>query len=568
MSVIAPGFVAGLSPLTSTNPDHFNVGIDPRQHGGYALNSSDALADMWNSSPGATLPVFVSNPDLDVVAGTAFHIAPTQHTDYHFRLWVLPNILKLTNPGFGISFSFKLWNTWSDPETIASIVVVGSNVITFNIGPGTELHDFEYRSASLQLSAGEATIEATATFNTESLSGLLTIIALVSDTFNLIPDVPVTERWIFLTDALTNRFGVEQRIALRNYPRIEQNFDVEIIDLAERRQQYELLWRNMRVQAYVPLYQYATYLTAPTASGLTKLFFDPARTNIRVGEFLVLVQPSSSIASLHSVVSADADGATLDSGSGQDIDRTWMVVPTMLTSINDGSGIEMDSVTGTLRIKSKSQLEPTLLRPLATRTLSTLNGVPLLDRRPLVSARENMEFEREIIDNETGQRSFSTSWQHVKISGERRFTIQRINDPDEMDYWRSFFDTIKGSWKSFLLSTYFPDLTPFTPVIQGSSTIVVNEGYYADLYFPYETWKHIEFEFPGGEISQHLVSSAIFNLDNTATLSFTPPLTDDPAYVNPTRISYLNRVKASDKVVLTHFANYSEISFGITGSDE
>lgn len=575
MSVIVFGGVAASWSGVVSNPEQLiwvndilarqgdPNAIDP------TLNQQEALAD---------IPFTVSfNAAIGAVDETAWStglgvVTRSQYGDFHFRLWVIPGVLNLSNPQLNTNIPFKLWNTWSDTETISLVLVTGSAVLTFDIGPGTQLRDAEYREANFQIGPGEPSIEALVNFVTENLSGELTIIAAISDTFNLVPDVPVREAWEFKTDILVNYRGQEQRICLRRYPRITQEFEVEIINLRQRREQYLLLRKNIVVQSLIAFYQYATVITATTLIGGTKIFFDPVRSNVRVDEFLVVVNTTNEAVFIGKITQIDADGVIVNTSVGEEINtRTWVAMPAYNCVVNDGSGITMSQVTGKLSIKADTFSEPSLLRPGATRTIGLFDGLPFLDRRPLTEAPENFEYRREVIDNETGARDLNSRDFHPRVTGARRFTVQRVTDPDEMDYWRSLFDTTRGAQKSFLLSTYFPDFTLVagqTPLGLGVSSFIVNEGEAVGVFGPYDTWKRIQIEFPGKERTQHTITSYALNVDGTATLNFSPALPANAAYTVPSTISFLMRVRSVDRVAWEHYANYSEVSFGIISTDE
>ena len=508
---------------------------------------------------------------VEPLAGSGAGIfTPDQHFDYHFRLWVIPTTLSLSNPQVGVNIGFDLWNTWTDVETIVSITPVGEGAaaLSWDIGTGTELHDGEYRAVNMQIGGGEPVINALVTFVTENLSAVQQVLAIVSDTFNLIPDVPVKEIWEWKTDVITNFRGTEQRVALRRFPRNTQQYTVEIIDTRQRREQMTLVRKNIVLQSLVPIHQYATNLTQSSVAGATRIFFDPERTNIRVGEFVIIIDPVTEAKNVAKINVIETDGATLNSSLGQDITPNWVIAPGYNCILNDGTGVNMNMIAGELRVKAESLSETTLIRPGDPTTLTTLNSIPVLERRPLAGAKEQYSHERTVIDNESGAREMSTGALHPVIRGTRKFTIQRSDDPLDMDYWRTFMDTARGAQKSFLLSTYFPDLTLDAPLVQNGSAMTVEQGDYVDLYFPFEAWKYIEFEFPGRLMSRHQVLTAISQPDGTAILSFTPALPDDPDYaVTPDRISFLNRVRADDKVVISHFALYSELSITIRTSD-
>lgn len=570
MTGIFPGAVAAewktySSPLQLTWAED----IRPRQVGlGPSFNVQEALADARPMMSSDNLDFY----DDSVLTTAVPKVFASQHTDYHFRLWVFPEVLNLSNPQLGTNISFQLWNTWSDNETIENVAVIGSSVLTFDIGSGTVLRDGEIRTANFQIGAGEPNIDAVVQFITENLSGEMRILAAISDTFNLIPDVPVSERWNFKTDILVNHLGEEQRICLRRYPRMDQEFDVEIIDTRQRREQYALLRKNIVVQSLISFYQYSTVITDVSPIGSTKIWFDPKRTNMRVGEFLVAINTSTEGVFMGKVTSIDADGAVVNTAVGEEIDtRTWVVMPAFNCIVQDGSGITMNTVTGTLSIKAQTFSEPALVRPGATRTVDFFGELPFLNRRPMAGAAEDFEYRRDILDNETGARDLSSRDHHPRVYGSRRFIVQRVSDPDEMDYWRSFFDTIRGAQKSFLMSTFFPDLTLVdgqAPLGLGVSSFDVKEGESVGMFMVWQTWKRIQIEHSSGVLTQHRITSFNLNIDGSATLNFAPALPEVEGYRNPKIISFLMRWRAQDTVAWEHYANYSEVSFSVISTDE
>lgn len=553
----------------------YRTTVKPRQEGPTGINHSySGIAPFGATLTNSNAGEFTENWGYAVQG----NLAGAQYFDFWLRLWVIPSVLQLTNPQLNSNIPFNLWNTWTSPQALNSILVSGSSVLSFDIAPPDAINDSQYLEANLQIGPGEPTVDATVSFDYPDIDGILRVIAAVSSTFNLIPDVPVTERWNFLTDIITAYDGSEQRVSLRRYPRIDQEFDVEIINERQRREQYNLLRKNITVQALVPMYQYATPITGTTPIGGSKIFFDPARCNVRVGQFLAVVNTTDERSSLGVVNTIEADGAILNSASGEEITGpSWVVIPAITCIIEDGSGIRMNTISGTLSVKAKSFTDPALLRPGSSRAPSLLNGIPLLDRRPLSNAQEDMEYEREIIDNQTGMRDLNSSHIHPRVIGNRSFVVQRVADPEEMDYWRSLFDTVRGAQGTFLLSTYFPDLTlELTQTVpDGASQFIINEGDYVGLFHQYGSWEHIEIAYgddphDGRNLrSQHQVTSATANVDGTATIGFSPAIPLGPNYEGKiNRISFLVRCRASDTIAWQHFANYSVVNFGITSVDE
>lgn len=568
--VLATPSIAGLFNGTVTFPDSipWDQGYLPRGRGQESFSPQEALADHL-----CIITTALIGPDENWGTGEGI-LADSQHNDYHYRLWVLPPVLQLTNPQLGTNIPFRLWNTWYNDETITDVNVTGSEVLTFDVGPGFVLWGGQFAVANMQIGPGEPTVEATVEFLTENLRGTLQVIAAISDTFNLIPDVPVSETWEFKTNIIENYLGQEQRVALRRYPRIRQEFEVEIIDTRQRREQYLVLRKNIVTQSLISFYQFGVVVNGFTASGGLKIFCETKRSNFRIGEFAAVINTTTEALFLARVEVIEADGITLNSPTSFEVDglsRTWIAIPCFTCLIEDGSGITMDTVSGTLSIKADTFIDPPLLRPGATRVIDTYDSIPWINRRHFAGAAEDFQYRREIIDGEVGVRRLESGDVHPKVFGNRKFLVQRGNDPDEMDYWRSLFDTVRGAQKSFLMSTFFPDLTLSPgqlPLTDAASTITFNEGTSLFLFTQYESWKRLDVTHPNGERTQHTITSSVLNIDGTFTVVISPAFPTGAQYQNPKMFSFLMRVRATDRIVWEHFANYSEVSFGFITSDE
>jgi hypothetical protein len=531
-----------------------------------------------NPTPRAAMSNFIVGAGIDLAdapwppdhlfTGEA-SIARAQLQDYRWRLWVLPSTMTLNNPRVGIDIPFRIWNTNPYDEQIVDIDVDGSEVLTFDIDTDTVFYPNQYALVNMQIGSGEATIDADITFETTNLFGYLTITAVIIDTFNVIPDVPVEEEWNFLTDIIENYKGDEQRISLRRYPRIMQKITISDVTEAKRREIYTLLARNLVVSTILPSYQYGTVLTQSALAGATRLYFDPARTNLREGEYIVLINTTTEDVVISRITTVESDGVTMASATPVDLEGTWVLFPAIVSTFKEGAGILWKYNSADISVTADSFNEPALLRPNATRVIDTFDDLPWVNRRPINNSPENFYYTRSIMDNETGARSIASRQTHPKDNGSRTFNIQRVNDPDEMDYWRSLFDTIRGAQKPFLMSTWASDLTVVEGfgAISGASQISVNEAAYYDLFWQYDTWKRIEIQFPGGERTQHVVTSATPQSDGTLQLIIDPAIPDTTNYDVASRISFLVKRRATDRVALKHYAMYSELSFGVYSTD-
>lgn len=538
-------FAADLS--APTNPRNIN----------WQNKSAAAPNDTWagpevpmvanNVTKGAALPGLPTNAK----------IVETHHQDFHFRFWVIPDELRLSNPTINTDIPFLIWNTLPTDQTLTALNVMDSSVLTFDLNVNDTLRDFQVATVNMQIGPGEPNIDATAQFVFTDGQFTLPIIATVSETFNLVPDVPVRETWEYLTDIITNFNGQEQRIALRRNPRRSMRFDVDILDLKERQEQYELLTKNFGLQAIIPAYHHATQITQSTQPGGTKYFFDPALTQMRVGESLVVLNPETQVANIASVTQIDADGAIVGSASGEEVTPAWYVYPAHAMVLRDGSGLNMQSVSGKMTIRAEGFATPTVPRPGAVVTIQQLDGINIMDRRPLSSADEKFSFRLDKIDFDTGVIDLERLGdQHPIVRGSRRWKVNRYDAKTrDEDFFREFIDQARGAHKAWLLPTWFSDLTYIEGAAELSGIIAVEELSYGDLYHKYGTWSRIMIEYDELEPTFHTVQSATVNVEGTKTnLSLDPVLANDPLVANIKSISFLLKVRGSDTVQRTHMA--------------
>lgn len=563
--------VVGLSS-SATTPDLYAAinGRTPQQGDGYA---NDAAATTATTGPGVvfdrdTQLAGAALPAPSLLAGT-LRLQKTQHADFHYRLWVVPQVLSLVNPELDADIPFAIWNAFTDAETLASVVVTGSSVLTFDVGAGLVIRDGEYRLVNMRIAAGEPTVDALAAFTTESGQGRLRVLADVSDVFTIAPDVPVVETWEYLTEVLTSYDGREQRVCHRVTPRVRMTLNVRALDMADRVRQYELFVKNLRVQSVLPLFQYGADVQATTVPGGSRLYFDPVVTNIQVGQPLVAIRESTGQKLVGTVTIVHADGATIGSSATTTVDGSWTVYPGLYCIIADKSGLTFDSVAGSMKVSVSSYSEPDVRRAGAPSQVQFLDGLPILDRAPLAGDNdEGFQFRREVLDFETGARDINSADTMVRVTGTRNFRVDRVLSATDMDYWREFLDLTKGAWKPFLLSTNLPDMTLAVPLVQNGSSMRITQGYAPSQLHGSRAYEHIEFEFNGGLISRHTILSSTRQSDGSAIVTFTPALPDSPLYVTPSRVSYLLKVRGSDTVSFSHSHIRSTVTLEVITTDE
>lgn len=555
MNALVDPMATGLFSGTVTNGDQFPLDQSYRPTGN-GLTQVEGLADPLLLTAGSGTPV------SETWGSGNFYRQPTHHEDYHYRFWMIPNSLNLSNPTIGADIPFRIWNTFPTPETLSAINVTGSSVLTFDLIPGAVLLDFQFIDTNLQIGAGEPTIEASVDFVFESGIGTLLVNALVASTFTIIPEVPVKEEWKWETDLLTTWDGTQSRLSLMENPRVKIDLDVTVVDFLERRDLYDLIASAIKIPSLVPMFQYASPLTQPTLIGGTRLYFDPVISNARVGGYVVAINRVTRQAILGRVNTIHADGVSIDSAVGQQIDPPlWYVIPCLTFYLEDNSGLDFGTMAGSFTLQGESMEDFDLERPNSTRTVSTFDSLPVLEWPILITTTERFSYRRDLIDSGIGARVIRSRDKAIVVSRSLKFSADRTID--DLDYWRTFFATVRGSQKPFLLTTQLPDLVHVGTPAQGASTLTLTKNDYVSKLFPLDAFKRIEITYANGDKTYHTITSASIDAFSVASISFTPALPDDPAYVNITRISYLQKVKASDTVKLEHFNDYTYVKFSV-----
>lgn len=499
-------------------------------------------------------------PDVDVDALAAVPAVLSGHFlyDFYYRIWVVPGLIEQQNPVIGVPIPFAIWNAYPQPPTneLLNIAVVNGAGLTFDFSAGEVFRAIEYKNVNITITpAAPVNIDADFEFEFESGTGYLTFKATIADFVQMIPDAPVTENWSWLTNVIESRNNTEQRIALRATPRRNIKFGFLLEDETERRRQYNRWYKSLGNNIILPYYQYFTKLQQTSAIGTSKLYFDPAKTDLRDGEFAIVMHEETVTGHAVKIETVDPDGATLESTLTFEATDKMIIAPSFLSRLNDRSGLSMKMVTGRIEVAALAlSYREQFKRPGSAAVIQTFDGMPVLHLRPIAAGETPEVFDAnyEVMDSQVGAQAHFMSWPHPVVGTTRKWTIRRRQYPEEMDWWRDFLDTVAGQREPFLMPTWFADMALAETPIPGSSQLRIIGSDYAQLYWPYDTFKRVQIESDGGLVWRKVLAVAQ-NVDGTTTLQLDSPLGTDPADVEGLKVSFLNRVRlASDTITLTH----------------
>lgn len=492
--------------------------------------------------------------------------------DFYYRIWVIPLTLRAQNPRVGIPIPFYIWNAFPEPDTndLTGIASVGADTLTLSVSAPTTFRAVEMRQVTVTINSTDINeISASFTFTFEQGDADFFFLATVLEFIFMRPDPPISEKWEWKTDIMRVWSGLEQRVALRSYPRRYVDYRLLVESEADRRDQHWRWHRSANIDIMMPLFQYGSMLTATSPLGSSTLYMDMGPVDIRASEPAVLVNPGTEQGELVIVDTVNVNGVTLQSPLTFEASRGMIFAPAHRGRVSNNTGIKMSAVHGSVDINAQVFDErSTLERPSSTAILATYQSLPILNRRPLAKGDVGELFDggHQDMDYDTGVQERKYSWAHPVFGGTRAFLVQRMLDPDEMDWWRAFLEACRGQQNPFLLPTFREDLTPIKEPLPGSSQLTVAEGYYADDMFPHETYKRLEIELSDGSLLRTAVTDAVLETDGTATLTL---LESFSTVTEIARVSFLNLARlGSDTVELEHDHLVSIVEMRIRAIDQ
>lgn len=373
----------------------------------------------------------------------------------------------------------------------------------------------------------------------------------------LFPMEPVTEAWAWKTLVSISHTGNEQRIALRQRPRIMINYNIALPDELDRISAYNQLYSSIGKSPKIPFYQYLTPLLGTTPAGSNELFFDPDTTYIQSGTPMCLYRRITQQYLFVDAISMTPTGCLMGETFAFNIGPEWEVMPVYFMRLPNLNSISMEALTGEYSLAGEQAYRRRFLRLESVAVVPIFQGYPLLNIRPIAvnSIEERFDSNAEVIDNGTGMPKPYSSYENPFVDGNLSWLVDRETD---MDFWRTFADAIRGKQKTFLLPTWREDLTV---VSQGVDYLDIEELSYADQ-FQHGTYGWLQLETEDSTYHRGVVNVSPIPGGLRVTLGGSVPSGIET-------VSFLNKVRLNeDTVRLEHYRHHSTISLPIRTVNE
>jgi hypothetical protein len=485
------------------------------------------------------------------------------HADlFYFHVWMLPPVLDVQNPKIGQPIEFQVWNAFLDANTVQAVTPTNATGVTLDLDVGDVVPRLALQTVIAIIDSTAPTqIDANFLFDFTLGDSELRFLALLADILPIPAEGQITETLEWKTDIMTVKNGAEQRIALRQRPRRSFGMTFLLLDDAERKVLYDKMFKTAALTVIAPAYQYQSRVKVKTVIGDNKLYTNPRRADLRVGENVVIATKQGQFF-LYEVATIEADHVTVTTAFSQQIPKGAVVCGAFDGRFPNKSGLNMLSIAGNSSLNiTLEDVRDQLPWPGYTPVIPTFKGKPLLRRRALAEseAREEFDVGMDVMDNEVGKPYYFTSWTQPFVEGARQYLIQTLFDQDELEFWRGFLDTLRGQQKTFYTPTYRNDLISVV-LEQGNITVAGTE--YHSLYFEHTPYQQIQIETDKGTFEVDIVGSEL--VDAGSKLHFGTPIETDLTDAVVSRVSYVMLVRlGSDKVSLTHSPQHTIVELSI-----
>ncbi|WLJ71200.1 hypothetical protein [Sphingomonas phage Birtae] len=490
---------------------------------------------------------------------------------FYFRIWAIPNVLDAQNPRINTPIPFKIWNAYLEANELQGINAINAEGLTLDIAAGEVFDALELKTVNANIGP-EAPYQIDANFEFDFADGgtVLRFLAQLADILPVQPEYGIVEKLEWLTDILPSYDGTDQRIALRNSPRISYQLPIVLEDDAARKELYDKLYKTATLTVIAPSYQYQTRLKKNAVIGDNKVYCNPKRADLRQGDNVIILDKRTGLFFLYKVANVFEDHVTIATAFAQTIKAGAIVAGGFAGRFPNMTGLAMNSVSGNANITiNMIDVRHPLAYPDNGVVLPTMKGYPVLDRRALADNEAGEQFDAgvEVIDNQTGKPQFYSAWPLRYVEGVRRFAIQRLYEPDEIEHWRTFFDYCRGRQRAFFLSTFRQDLVKVEGSEALATKVEVEGNEYATQYFVSPIYRQLEIETDRGTFRVSV--SNVTNNGSSTTINFEAPIEADMTDIVIYRISYLMLVRlASDTVTLTHEATRTIVELNIRTTAE
>lgn len=421
-------------------------------------------------------------------------------------------------------FGFELWHSYTTPKELSGVPESGAYGVRLTGLTSGTLLPFTTFAYGVSLSRANGVIDYKASFDfgagsacTFSLTASMALVMPERIDWSTQPELSIQ----YLTEVIESFDGTEQRIALRDTPRVSLSYTYSMTD--EQQYQFDNKLATSSGSMLVPLWPLQCRLSNPVKPGDSKLCLEEISGHVGSSE-IILVAESNEYEVL-TVEAVDGPMVTLTSLAKTGFSRSAIVVPCRIAYPSDESnatsllrGFDQHSITFDVE-------ETKILKPAPVDNFERLNGRPIFPFRPDRSKDVTTQYTRlrETLDPLIGARSiYDRSRGAIKVFGQT-FTFfseverQRFEDFAELMNGAQGEFYIEGPGQAFELSDDIYGPTYQVKIKQSGYSNFANSNSLAPL---------IAIKLYNGTTIYRTIKQVTANPDGTETIT-TIEQTDD-----------------------------------------
>jgi hypothetical protein len=479
--------------------------------------ASEDVQTMLDSKTKVAVPIPVKFAPSGAISGT-------MASDFFYRVWVIPAVIEVDNPTEGAPIGFEIWSAFPWDNELDAINSTGADGLELTIAPGSDWNPWETVEAGVIVTReAPPLVQALFVFDFRHDETELEFTAERATIVGQHAEQGMIERLEWKTDVLRSINGKTQRSSVRRNPRRRLSFDIVATTEQELRELSATLAGRMTAPVVLPLWAEHMTLTADYAGGDT-IFADCSFAEIVEGDSLYVERRDRSYAELARVteVNRGAGTFTLSNALTASFSAGDVCYPAVSAWLPDGTAINRhQTAAGRITLEALVTQRQELVGHGAT--VSTYEGLPLLERRPLA--------------NGTVSESYATNGQRLDFGGsivlaspEALATITRsrqywIEDQADLQFFRAFLAQVRGRAREFYVPTYRPNFIPLEQPENGETDVVIEAEASQFQFWIDQTNRrdvYLERTDRTGEVLR--VSGITDQGDNTLRVSFSSPI--------------------------------------------
>jgi hypothetical protein len=370
------------------------------------------------------------------------------------------------------------------------------------------------------------------------------------------PEAPITETLAYVSNVIQAYDSTEQRASLAQFAYSDVALSFVILNDDDRRQFMRDFMAISRGVCLVPQWQYGANMKA-AALGAEIVEYDPTTTDIRSGDYIYYLTPQALTGYVGQVANINPTGAALMAPLLAAMPAGSWIMPARKMHWSDGNGVVMQSIAGTASVNMNGLgLRSPMREGQATGLVSTFDGLPVLDVRPLVPANDLFTGGDLVLALSADQPTeIFSPFKLPVVAGTRSFLASRGQG---LDFWREFLSQTAGQRAPFLMPSFRADLMPVS--ISGDLLRVADQDYLPLAGFP--AYSRLAVQTETGVTNYKIISAEA--LENDTIIQTSVAITGTIK-----KISYLNQFRlGSDSIKLSHDVTNVQVDISVRTTNE